>query len=160
MVTKARLPYVEVIKEVSKLVHLKYETVDNIVSYYREVCFEAITKGYSFDVFEGLFMKVTVSKDQARKVLPQTYLLKRVSESLGLSLTVVQSVLQKFQELTYQEVANGSAVSYINLISFNPSATRSWNKVKVGSAVLTLKKLVGVQVRLVCTKNFKELVGK
>ena len=160
MVTKARLPYVEVIKEVSKLDHLKYETVDNIVSYYREVCFEAITKGYSFDVFEGLFMKVTVSKDQARKVLPQTYLLKRVSESLDLSLTVVQSVLQKFQELTYQEVANGSAVSYINLISFNPSATRSWNKVKVGSAVLTLKKQVGVQVRLVCTKDFKELVGK
>lgn len=160
MSTKARLPYVEVIKEVSKLVHLKYETVDNIVSYYREVCFDAITKGYSFDVFEGLFMKVTVSKDQARKVLPQTYLLKRVSESLDLSLVVVQSVLQKFQELTYQEVANGSAVSYINLISFNPSATRSWNKVKVGSAVLTLKKQVGVQVRLVCTKDFKELVGK
>lgn len=160
MGTKARLPYVEVIKEVSKLVHLKYETVDNIVSYYREVCFEAIAKGYSFDVFEGLFMKVTVSKDQARKVLPQTYLLKRVSESLDLSLTVIQSVLQKFQELTYQEVANGSAVSYINLISFNPSATRSWNKVKVGSAVLTLKKQVGVQVRLVCTKDFKELVGK
>ena len=160
MGTKARLPYVEVIKKVSKLVHLKYETVDNIVSYYREVCFEAITKGYSFDVFEGLFMKVTVSKDQARKVLPQTYLLKRVGESLDLSLTVVQSVLQKFQELTYQEVANGSAVSYINLISFNPSATRSWNKVKVGSAVLTLKKQVGVQVRLVCTKDFKELVGK
>ena len=160
MGTKARLPYVEVIKEVSKLVHLKYETVDNIVSYYREVCFEAITKGYSFNVFEGLFMKVTVSKDQARKVLPQTYLLKRVSESLDLSLTVVQSVMQKFQELTYQEVANGSAVSYINLISFNPSATRFWNKVKVGSAVLTLKKQVGVQVRLVCTKDFKELVGK
>ena len=105
-------------------------------------------------------MKVTVSKDQARKVLPQTYLLKRVSEYLDLSLTVVQSVLQKFQELTYQEVAKGSAVSYINLISFNPSATRSWNKVKVGSAVLTLKKQVGVQVRLVCTKDFKELVGK
>jgi len=105
-------------------------------------------------------MKVTVSKDQARKVLPQTYLLKRVGESLDLSLTVVQSVLQKFQELTYQEVANGSAVSYINLISFNPSATRSWNKVKVGSAVLTLKKQVGVQVRLVCTKDFKGLVGK
>lgn len=160
MSTKARLPYVKVIKEVSKLVHLKYETVDNVVSYYREVCFDVITKGYSFDVFEGLFMKVTVSKDQARKVLPQTYLLKRVSEFLDLSLTVVQSVLQKFQELTYQEVAKGSAVSYINLISFNPSATRSWNKVKVGSAVLTLKKQVGVQVRLVCTKDFKELVGK
>lgn len=160
MGTKARLPYVEVIKEVSKLVHLKYETIDDIVTCYREVCFDSISKGYSFDVFEGLFMKVTVSKEQARKVLPQTYLLKRVSESLDLSLTMVQSVLQKFQELTYREVANGSAVSYINLISFNPSATRSWNKVKVGSAVLTLKKEVGVQVRLVCTKDFKELVGK
>ena len=97
MGTKARLPYVEVIKEVSKLVHLKYETVDNIVTCYREVCFDSISKGYSFDVFEGLFMKVTVSKEQARKVLPQTYLLKKVSESLDLSLTVVQSLLQKLQ---------------------------------------------------------------
>jgi hypothetical protein len=160
MGAKTRLPYVEVIREVSKQLHLKYETVENIVSYYREVCFESITKGYSFDVFEGLFLKVTSPDEQTRKVLPQTYLLKRVSESLDLSLTVVQSVLQKFQELTYQEVAKGSAVSYINLISFNPRATRSWNKVKVGSAVLTLKKEVGVQVRLVCTKEFKELVGK
>ena len=160
MGAKTRLPYVEVIREVSKLIRLKYETVDNIVSYYREVCFEAISKGYSFDVFDGLFMKVTVSKEQARKVLPQTYLFKRVSERLNVSLAVVQSVLQKFQELTYREVAHGSAVSYINLISFNPSATRSWNKVKVGSAVLSLKKEVGVQVRLVCTKDFKELVGK
>ena len=105
-------------------------------------------------------MKVTDLENQTRKVLPQTYLLKRVSETLNMSLTVVQSVLQKFQELTYKEVAVGSAVSYINLISFNPRATRSWNKVKVGSAVLTLKKQVGVQVRLVCTKDFKELVGK
>lgn len=160
MGTKARLPYVEVIREVSKQLQLKYETVENIVSYYREVCFESISKGFSFDVFEGLFLKVTNLENQTRKVLPQTYLLKRVSETLNMSLTVVQSVLQKFQELTYQEVANGSAVSYINLISFNPSATRSWNKVKVGSAVLTLKKQVGVQVRLVCTKDFKELVGK
>lgn len=160
MGAKTRLPYVEVIREVSKLNHLKYETVDNIISYYREVCFEAISKGYSFDVFDGLFMKVTVSKEQARKVLPQTYLFKRVSEKLNVSLAIVQSVLQKFQELTYREVAQGSAVSYINLISFNPSATRSWNKVKVGSAVLSLKKEVGVQVRLVCTKDFKELVGK
>lgn len=160
MGAKTRLPYVEVIREVSKQLHLKYETVENIVSYYREVCFDSITKGYSFDMFEGLFLKVTSQDEQTRKVLPQTYLLKRVSESLDLSLTVVQSVLQKFQELTYQEVANGSAVSYINLISFNPRATRSWNKVKVGSAVLTLKKKVGVQVRLVCTEEFKELVGK
>jgi len=160
MVTKARLPYVEVIKEVSKLVHLKYETVDNIVSYYREVCFDSISKGYSFDVFDGLFMKVTISKGQARKVLPQAYLFKRVGEQLDVSLTVVQSVLQKFQELTYREVAKGSAVSYINLISFNPKATRTWNRVKVGSAVLSLKKKVGVQVRLVCTKDFKKLVGK
>lgn len=160
MGTKSRLPYVEVIREVSKKLHLKYETVDSIVSYYREVCFESISKGYSFDVFEGLFMKVTVSKEQARKVLPQNYLLKRVSETLDLSLTVVQSVLQKFQELTYEEVAKGSAVSYINLVSLNPNATRSWNKAKVGSAVLALKKEVGVQVRLVCTKDFKELVGK
>jgi nucleoid DNA-binding protein len=160
MGAKTRLPYVEVIREVSKQLHLKYETVENIVSYYREVCFDSITKGYSFDVFEGLFLKVTSQDEQTRKVLPQTYLLKRVSESLDLSLTVVQSVLQKFQELTYQEVAKGSAVSYINLVSFNPRATRSWNKVKVGSAVLTLKKEVGVQVRLVCTKEFKELVGK
>lgn len=160
MGAKTRLPYVEVIREVSKQLHLKYETVENIVSYYREVCFESITKGYSFDIFEGLFLKVTSQDEQTRKVLPQTYLLKKVSESLDLSLTVVQSVLQKFQELTYQEIAKGSAVSYINLISFNPRATRSWNKVKVGSAVLTLKKEVGVQVRLVCTKEFKELVGK
>lgn len=160
MGAKTRLPYVEVIREVSKQLHLKYETVENIVSYYREVCFESITKGYSFDVFEGLFLKVTSQDEQTRKVLPQTYLLKKVSESLDLSLNVVQSVLQKFQELTYQEVAKGSAVSYINLVSFNPRATRSWNKVKVGSAVLTLKKEVGVQVRLVCTKEFKELVGK
>ena len=127
MGAKTRLPYVEVIREVSKQLHLKYETVENIVSYYREVCFESITKGYSFDVFEGLFLKVTSQDEQTRKVLPQTYLLKRVSESLDLSLTVVQSVLQKFQELTYQEVAKGSAVSYINLISFNPRATsKSW----------------------------------
>lgn len=160
MGTKARLPYVEVIREVSKQLQLKYETVENIVSYYREVCFESISKGFSFDVFEGLFLKVTDLENQTRKVLPQTYLLKRVSETLNMSLTVVQSVLQKFQELTYKEVAMGSAVSYINLISFNPRATRSWNKVKVGSAVLTLKKKVGVQVRLVCTKEFKELVGK
>lgn len=160
MGTKARLPYVEVIREVSKQLQLKYETVENIVSYYREVCFESISKGFSFDVFEGLFLKVTDLENQTRKVLPQTYLLKRVSETLNMSLTVVQSVLQKFQELTYKEVAVGSAVSYINLISFNPRATRSWNKVKVGSAVLTLKKQVGVQVRLVCTKDFKELVGK
>ena len=45
-------------------------------------------------------------------------------------------------------------------MSFNPKATRTWNRVKVGSAVLSLKKKVGVQVRLVCTKDFKKLVGK
>jgi hypothetical protein len=160
MGTVSRLPYVEVIREVSKTLHQTYETVDSIVSTYRDCCFEAISEGFSFDVFDGLFMKVTKWTKEERRVLPQTYLLAKVSESLGLSLNLVRSSIQTFQEVTYREMAKGVAVSYINLVSFNPSATRSWNKARVGSAVMTLKKQAEVQVRLVCTKEFKELVGK
>lgn len=163
--SRLRIKYSDLQKKVAKNHDILLYEVEDILSTYTDVCLGQVRLGYSLSLTDDVFVRVNREGSLASVVLPRSYLFNLTAKGLeeqGKPVTSlkVQGVLEAYQAEMLSWVSDGYTATIFNLVTYNPNASQSWLRVRLGAQVRSLVSDCGYSSRLVVSERLQALVRR
>lgn len=148
----------ELAKRVASELGVTIQVVDSVLKSLSSVCSEYVAQGYSFSLSEDIFFRVGYVGQrivEEGRVLPTAVIHRIVSQETGISKPVVDGILDRCLTLMVSHYLLGASSYISGLVSLNPSATLSYNRVTYGKSIKDAREEGGYRIQIVLSDRVR-----